>query len=75
MTRAKNAMTIICRPPAKTSERCYVSDFVREAMPEPIGDPLWYEKVGDGRVHLVEAVERNLQVAEEGVFGERRGAG
>ena len=49
MTRAKNAMTIICRPASKTSKRCYVSDFVRAAIPEPIGDPLWYDKVGDSR--------------------------
>ena len=47
MTRAKNAMTVICRPPSKTSARSYVSDFVRDAIPEPIGDPLWYDKLGD----------------------------
>lgn len=42
MTRAKNAMTIICRPPAKSGSSRYISDFVREALPDPIGDPKWY---------------------------------
>ena len=46
MTRAKNAMTIVCRPPAKTGTGIYISDFVREALAEPIGDPAWYERVG-----------------------------
>ena len=43
MTRAKNAMTIICRPPAKSGTSRYISEFVREALPDPIGDPTWYE--------------------------------
>ena len=43
MTRAKNAMTIICRPPAKSGTSRYISEFVREALPDPIGDPKWYE--------------------------------
>ena len=44
MTRAKNAMTIVCRPPAKSGSSIYISDFVREALPDPVGDPKWYEK-------------------------------
>lgn len=43
MTRAKNAMTIICRPAAKGGKSVYISDFVRESIPKPIGDPRWYE--------------------------------
>ncbi len=43
MTRAKNAMTIICRPAAKGGKSVYISDFVRESIPNPIGDPRWYE--------------------------------
>ena len=50
MTRAKNAMTVICRPAAKKDSSCYISDFVREAIPEPIGDPDWYTGfVADGK--------------------------
>jgi ATP-dependent exoDNAse (exonuclease V) beta subunit len=44
MTRAKNAMTIVCRPPAKSGSSMYISDFVREALPDSVGDPKWYEK-------------------------------
>ena len=44
MTRAKNAMTIVCRPPAKSGSSMYISDFVREALPDTVGDPKWYEK-------------------------------
>ena len=44
MTRAKNAMTIVCRPPAKSGSSIYISDFVREALPDSVGDPKWYEK-------------------------------
>ncbi len=43
MTRAKNAMTVVCRPAAKASKAQYISDFVKEAIAEPIGDPRWYE--------------------------------
>ena len=43
MTRAKRAMTIVCRPPAKSGASSYISDFVREAIAGPIGDPRWYE--------------------------------
>jgi ATP-dependent exoDNAse (exonuclease V) beta subunit len=43
MTRAKMAMTVVCRPPAKAAgSSIYMSDFVREALPEPIGDAQWY---------------------------------
>ena len=45
MTRAKNAMTIICRPSAKGGTSSYISDFVREAIPDQIGDPRWYENL------------------------------
>ncbi len=45
MTRAKNAMTIVCRPPSKTGSGRYISDFVRAALEEPIGDPEWYDKM------------------------------
>ena len=45
MTRAKNAMTVVCRPAAKAGKSLYISGFVREAIPEPIGDPSWYEKM------------------------------
>ena len=46
MTRAKNAMTIVCRPQLKTGTGTYISDFVREALEEPIGDAEWYLKLG-----------------------------
>ncbi len=45
MTRAKSAMTIVCRPPTKTGTGLYISDFVREALEEPIGDPKWHERM------------------------------
>lgn len=45
MTRAMNAMTIVCRPPTRTGSGRYISDFVRAALEEPIGDPEWYEKM------------------------------
>ena len=45
MTRAKLAMTIICQPTTKTGSSRYMSNFVRETIPEPIGDPEWYMKV------------------------------
>ena len=42
MTRAKRAMTIVLHPAAKTTQSLRFSQFVREAVPEPIGDPAWY---------------------------------
>ncbi len=45
MTRAKHAMTIVCRPPTQSGSTCYMSNFVREALPEPVGDPRWYKKI------------------------------
>ena len=42
MTRAKRAMTIVLHPPSKTSTALRFSQFVREAIPEPIGSPEWY---------------------------------
>ncbi len=45
MTRAKNAMTVVCRPPTKSGTGRYISDFVREALEEPVGDPEWYDKM------------------------------
>ena len=45
MTRAKLAMTIICQPATKTGSARYMSNFVRAAIPEPIGDPEWYMKL------------------------------
>ena len=47
MTRAKHAMTVVCRPPTKSGSSCYMSDFVREALPDPVGDPRWYERFGE----------------------------
>ena len=44
MTRAKQAMTIVLHPPAKTTSSLRFSEFVREVIPEPIGDPEWYLK-------------------------------
>jgi len=43
MTRAKRAMTIVLHPPSKTSTSLRFSQFVRESIPEPIGNPAWYE--------------------------------
>ena len=49
MTRAKQAMTIVLHPPSKTSTSLRFSQFVREAIPEPIGNPEWYlEKAATG---------------------------
>ena len=47
MTRAKHAMTVVCRPPPQSGSTCYMSNFVREALPEPVGDPRWYEKIAE----------------------------
>ena len=51
MTRAKQAMTIVLHPPAKVSTSLRFSEFVREAIPVPIGDPQWYlvERGGEDR--------------------------
>ena len=49
MTRAKQAMTIVLHPPAKTSTSLRFSEFVREAIPEPIGDPQWYRAEKKGK--------------------------
>ena len=43
MTRAKQAMTIVLHPESKTTSSLRFSQFVREAIPEPIGNPRWYE--------------------------------
>ena len=45
MTRAKRAMTVILHPEPKASSARRFSQFVREAIPEPIGDPRWYERL------------------------------
>ncbi len=46
MTRAKYAMTVICHPASKErGESLRMSDFVRESIPNAIGDPKWHEKV------------------------------
>jgi len=50
-------MTVICRPPTKTGTSRYISDFVREAIPEPIGDPKWYGSFAG-------ATQTNAPVAE-----------
>ncbi|MBR2940318.1 MAG: UvrD-helicase domain-containing protein [Kiritimatiellae bacterium] len=46
MTRAKRAMTIILHPAAKTTTSLRFSQFVREAIPGPIGDPAWHLSEG-----------------------------
>ena len=42
MTRAKRAMTIVLHPKTQTSSALRMSQFVREAIHDPIGDPTWY---------------------------------
>ena len=42
MTRAKRAMTVVLHPASKTSSARRFSEFVREAVPEPIGEAAWY---------------------------------
>ena len=42
MTRAKRAMTVVLHPQSKTSSSRRFSEFVREAVPEPIGEAAWY---------------------------------
>ena len=42
MTRAKRAMTIVLHPESKTTSSLRFSQFVREAIKEPIGSPDWY---------------------------------
>ena len=45
MTRAKRAMTIVTQPPQKTDTGARrFSDYVRESMPEEIGDREWHLK-------------------------------
>ena len=46
MTRAKRAMTIVLHPESKTTSSLRFSQFVREAIPEPIGTPDWYLALG-----------------------------
>ena len=65
MTRAKHAMTIVCRPPSKSGSSCYMSDFVREALPDPVGDPRWYEKIGEWKIRRAAGKGRNPEPAEE----------
>ena len=44
MTRAMRAMTLVLHPAAKTdSSTRRFSQFVRESLSEPIGDPKWYQ--------------------------------
>ena len=47
MTRAKHAMTLVLHPALKTSSARRFSQFVREALPEPIGRPDWYRVMDD----------------------------
>ncbi|MBQ0032844.1 MAG: UvrD-helicase domain-containing protein [bacterium] len=42
MTRAKRAMTIVLHPESKTTSSLRFSQFVREAIHEPIGAPDWF---------------------------------
>jgi ATP-dependent exoDNAse (exonuclease V) beta subunit len=42
MTRARKAMTIVTQPPAKNSQGVRFSDFVRSAIPDPIGNSAWH---------------------------------
>ena len=65
MTRAKNAMTVICRPPTKSGTSRYMSDFVREALPGPIGDPRWYEQVSAPRQSAAETEVPRLFVRKK----------
>lgn len=46
MTRAKRAMTIITEPaPRNSTGTIYFSEFVREAIPNPLGNPMWYKSL------------------------------
>ena len=63
MTRAKNAMTIVCRPPAKSGSSMYISDFVREALPDTVGDPKWYEKFVAGPARSPAAADATRELA------------
>ena len=64
MTRAKRAMTIVLHPAAKTSTSMRFSQFVREAISEPIGNPEWYQKFQvSGSKSQVAAVEDVSPVA------------
>ena len=45
MTRAKRAMTVVLHPASQTSASLRFSQFVRESLPEPIGEPDWYLRV------------------------------
>ena len=42
MTRARQAMTIVLHPAAKSGSSIRISDYVRRAIPEPIGRADWY---------------------------------
>ena len=42
LTRAKRALTIVLHPTASTSTTVRFSQFVREALPSPLGNPAWY---------------------------------
>ena len=60
MTRAKRAMTLILHPPAKASDSRRFSQFVREAIPRPIGDPAWYRTAKGPKA----SVARDLEEGE-----------
>ncbi len=42
MTRAVRAMTVVLHPSSEKEKAVRFSQFVREALPEPLGDPGWY---------------------------------
>ena len=72
MTRAKRAMTIVLHPAAKTTTSLRFSQFVREAIPEPIGDPAWYLTSSVSRLKSSTESREDIRPKTGDVRGKRR---
>ena len=72
MTRAKRAMTIVLHPASKTSTALRMSEFVREALAEPIGDPAWYRAFGVSSPKSAEGATEDLRHETGDARGKRQ---
>ena len=73
MTRAKQAMTIVLQPPSRTSTALRFSQFVREAIPEPIGNPEWYLASNVSSLASQAGKDIRPETKDEGTRGFARG--
>ena len=73
MTRAKRAMTIVLHPAAKTESAARrFSQFVREAISEPIGNPKWHLAFEVSRPESSAAEDARHKTQDAGDGGFRR---